>query len=294
MKVNVLTTILFVGSISGISMKAMAGDQCSSSSFCVHGEMPLYSQADKGFLKAIGQPKDKGYCGAGASAMIFKTYFLNLANSISGSTSNDFASSDPAVVIKAAGQLVKTNFKKGGTLTSDSTKGFKNFLRFTTANHSGKSYPNYYNHSTPKRGDRISKAKYKKDKFIGQLWVGRNHFVVLNGYQDDKFVIYDPWKRIYNVKLTSGKYLTHPSGYGYVQYYSKSKKIEAYVMGALVNKIHKKSASNEVVVENNSSSSNQQQQIQSQQRNLASISSSSRSLSARAYRMLKLRRYQLR
>ena len=288
MRKNKLKSILLIGSLSFYGISSFAGDACSSSSFCVHGEMPLYSQADKGFLKAIGQSKDKGYCGAGSSAMIFKTYFSNLASPKDGSTSRSFASNDPAVVIKAAGQLVKTNFKKGGTTNKDSVMGFRNFLRFTTQRHYGKSYPNYYNHSTPRRGDTISKTKFKEDKFIGQLWVGKNHFVVLNGYQDDKFVIYDPWKRIYNVKLSNKKYLTHASGYGYVQYYSKSKKIEAYVRGALVNKIYKKSSDDKTVVADTPSNAS------NQNRNVANVSYRSTPLSPSAYRRLKNRRYNLR
>ena len=194
---------------------------CSSDSYCVHGNMPLYSQANSDFLSLIGQSKDLGFCGAGASAMIFKTYISNQESLNSSDVSEVLSSSSKGQIIYQSGVLVGTNFTSGGTSTRGIQNGFKSFL-----NNVSNSTSNLVSSSSiSSSSDALSVTDFQvlKPLVLLGLTVGNiGHAVAWNGYQTaSTFVLYDPWKRIYNVQV-NGTSLSHPSGYGFVKAYSSS------------------------------------------------------------------------
>jgi len=217
-------------------------DRCESSTFCVHGKMPLFSQGNWNLIKYINSKtsysvtRDKGYCSPTAQAMFLaglklgepKVKFRNFLDQL---TDQNVKSKLPEVIYNA-GQGMGTNWKKGGTrpfrILWYSRKMYKRVRNYkkkerrsswsglnagTKAKDFKKQIKKHkvavlINLGEYKgRGHKLKSVDCSKDPCKINYKTGSyyrrisGHTLVINGYEGDYFKIYDPWGRIYNVRI---------------------------------------------------------------------------------------------
>ncbi|MEE3080466.1 MAG: hypothetical protein VX341_14095 [Bdellovibrionota bacterium] len=247
---KILTKVIAVSStFILISGQASA---CNSS-FCVNPEMPLLSQASTRLASAISRlerdssiKKDTGWCVPVAATMSFAGSLKKSKNmSYSSSKLNNMRNYNVhwnshinagtfSDSIHYVGELMRTNWRKGGTSTRSSDKAYKSIYNSirgnVTKNYVAKSTKhssynlNYF--KTLFRGKYpaatlIIKKTDRRRKFLS------GHAIALHGYEGSTLKIFDPWGRIYNVSVSSTGSRSYPKishvkgTRGAVEYYSR-------------------------------------------------------------------------
>ena len=237
--------------------------------------MPLLSQGSsklhpiiKKLTKNNKIKKDTGWCSAVSSAMAFAAAkleggdkvkyqnFVETAKVIKRSGNIHQRTANYGRFIYQTGQLIKTNWVKGGTYDKDREKGFKAIykgikidktkhvknVKNVKVKHKMKNQELIDIFKKDKPGIATSFFYYNKQS-NGSYKIKGGHALTVNGYEDGKIKIYDPWGRVYNIDLkhTSSAGLknlpivSHVSGdKGFVALYSDSKRKIAFKTYAMI------------------------------------------------------------
>ncbi len=218
--------------VTFLSIQAMA---CSNS-FCVNSEMPLLAQNSTRLVSAISRlerdssiKRDPGWCAPVASTMAFagslkKSKNMSYSNSKLNAMRNHDVNWNSHVnsgtfsdSIHQVGEIMRTNWRKGGTSVNNINRGFKNIYNSIRGNVS----KNYIEKRTKHSSYNVSYFKNLfKDKFPATSMIVyktdrrkkflSGHVIALHGYEGSTLKIYDPWGRIYNVNLSSTGSRSYP------------------------------------------------------------------------------------
>ncbi len=230
---NNMTRNLFISvSVTFLGIPTMA---CSNS-FCVNSEMPLLYQSSKRLVTAISKlerdtsiDEDPGWCIPVASTMAFAGSLkksknmsysyssLNAMRDYDLSWNSDVNSETFSNSIYQVGELMRTNWRRGGTSLKNRNKGFKKVYNSIRGNVS----KNYIEKMTKHSSYNVSyfknlfKGKYPATLLSVKKMDQRKRFllghgIALNGYEGSTLKIYDPWGRIYNVRLSSTGTRSYP------------------------------------------------------------------------------------
>ena len=218
--------------VSFFSIQAMA---CSNS-FCVNSEMPLLAQNSTRLVSAISRlerdssiKRDPGWCAPVASTMAlagslkksknmsYSNAKLNAMRNHDVNWNSHINSGTFADAIYQVGEIMKTNWRKGGTKTNNTHRAFKSIYNSIRGNVS----KNYIQKVTKHSSYNVSyfknlfKGKFPAASMIVKKTDRRRKFITghvlaLHGYEGSTLKIYDPWGRIYNVNLSSTGSRSYP------------------------------------------------------------------------------------
>ncbi len=222
-------------------------------SFCVNPEMPLLSQSSTRLASAISRlerdssiRKDTGWCVPVAATMSFagslkksknmsySNYKLNNMRNHNVSWNSHINAGTFSDSIHYVGELMRTNWRRGGTYTSRSNSAYKSIYNSIRGNVTKKyiskttkhsSYnSNYFKNLFRGKFPAATLTIYKTDrrrKFLS------GHAIALHGYEGSTLKIFDPWGRIYNVGIGSTGSRSYPKishvkgTKGAVEYYNR-------------------------------------------------------------------------
>lgn len=224
-----------------------------SSSFCVNPEMPLLSQSSTRLASAISRlerdssiKKDTGWCVPVAATMSFagslkKSKNMSYSNSKLNNMRNLNVNWNSHVnagtfsdSIHYVGELMRTNWRKGGTSVRSSDKAYKSIYNSIRGNVTKNYVAKKTKHSSYNQSyfKNLFMNKFPAATLIVHQTNSRRKFIsghalALHGYEGSTLKIFDPWGRIYNVSIRSNGSRSYPKvshvkgTRGAVEYYNR-------------------------------------------------------------------------
>lgn len=258
-----LSLSVLVFSVSCVQV-ANVKNRCKDSKFCVNSKMPLLRQGSSKLHPIIRKrtgnkriTRDTGWCSAVASTMavagekliapknIKHHGHIEAVKKVRNHSNIDERTKRYGNIIFDVGQTIKTRWQQGGTSDNNRKKGMAKYYKavksLNTKTQEKKNKDAVVNSRMQtselikifqKDMPAFATSMYYYDKQSnGSYKIKGGHALAVNGYEGKNVKLYDPWGRIYNIKLTTASergvnklpIVQHVSGdYGFARAYSSS------------------------------------------------------------------------